>query len=187
MLLHSRTSHPVGVSSSLSVFFAHAVVSCLCAVGSAHTCRLLPSLSQLILLASDQRLLSEWIRLLISHFPLLIAIFLYSVVTCFHSQIIFLREDKFSHPRPISSLQQSLVLGILSLFAWQLQQISVLPNCGFVFCLRASSPTHQSLVMSRQTTTATLSPTPAATQWQFGSGLPPSPSTHLPPPILIPI
>ena len=89
MLLHSRTSHPVGVSSSLSIFLAHAVVSCLCAVGSAHTCRLLPSLSQLILLASDQRLLSEWIRLLISHFPLLIAIFHYSVVTCLHSQILF--------------------------------------------------------------------------------------------------
>ena len=71
MLLRSRTSCPVGVSSLLSRFFAHAVVSCPCLVGSAHTCRLFPSLSQLILLASDQRLLSEWIRLLINHFPLL--------------------------------------------------------------------------------------------------------------------
>ena len=64
MLLRSHTSYPEGVSSSLSRFFAHAVVSYLCAVGSAYTCRLFSSLSQRVLLASDQRLLSEWLRLL---------------------------------------------------------------------------------------------------------------------------
>ena len=76
LLLRSRTYYPVGVSSSLSHFFAHAVVFGFCTAVSDCMCRLLTVPSRPILLVNGKRLLSKQFCLLISCFPLQQTIFL---------------------------------------------------------------------------------------------------------------
>ena len=129
----SRNYRGVYVLPILSRVFAHAVISCLCAVGSAHTCRLLASPSQLILLANKRRLLSEWIYLLNSHFHLLSGHLLSLTNSSVCAKTNFPTRSQFLH------FSSHFLLGSCLSSPDNCSRFSVLLNWCFIFCPRASA------------------------------------------------
>ena len=134
-LLCSRNYHCVYALSILSSLFAHAVISCLCAVVFARRCRLSASPSQLILLANDQRLLIEWIHLLISHFHLLNEYSFSLINIPVYTKKKFPTRSRFLHFSSLFLLAYCLSSPDIC------SRFSVLLNWCFILCQRASSLT----------------------------------------------